>query len=110
MIYTKEMQLGKKRRKISRDFNPKTKQAIFERDEWRCVKCGSYRLDSVPHHIHYKSQGGIGEKRNGAAVCIDCHDFAHHLKDSVFGEPSIEGKKWFERWRDENLDENGDYI
>lgn len=110
MMYTKAMQLGKKTKKQSRNFSAAVRQEIFERDGWRCVKCGSNRICDIPHHIRYKSQGGTGEKRNGATVCMACHDWAHHKRDSVFGEPSKEGKKWFENWRDDNLDEKGDLI
>ncbi|WP_373896356.1 HNH endonuclease [Virgibacillus sp. CBA3643] len=107
-MYTKAMQLGKPKKKTTRNFTPKVKEEIFERDNYRCIKCGSYRVENVPHHIHYKSQGGIGEKQNGATVCPYCHDWAHHKRNSVFGEPSKEGKEWFESWRDANLDANGD--
>ncbi|MEN2765747.1 HNH endonuclease [Ornithinibacillus xuwenensis] len=110
MNYTKEQQLGKRTKKKSKNFTEKTKRDIFERDNWQCVKCGSHLIESVPHHIIYKSAGGTGEKRNGVTVCRNCHDWAHHKKDSKFGEPSREGRKWFEKWRDENLDENGDRI
>lgn len=106
---TKESQLHTRRRKKDKNFSPTVKQAIFERDDYRCVKCGSHFIESVPHHCRYKSNGGTGEKRNGATVCRHCHDWAHHKRDSKFGEPSAEGKQWFITWADENLDENGDY-
>ncbi|KAB8126928.1 HNH endonuclease [Gracilibacillus oryzae] len=99
--YSKQQQVGRKRKKQNRDFSPKVKKEIFERDQWRCVKCGSYYLEEVPHHIIFKSQGGSGEKRNGAAVCINCHRSAHR-KDEV--------RRWFENWRDKYLDQNGDLL
>jgi 5-methylcytosine-specific restriction endonuclease McrA len=97
--YSKAQQVGKKTKKISRDFSQKTQKEIFERDEWRCVRCGSYYLESVPHHITFKSRGGTGHKRNGATVCIDCHRLAHR-KDAI--------RRWFENWRETHLDDNGD--
>lgn len=90
------------------EFSEKTKQAIGDRDGWRCVKCGAHQLEKVPHHICFKSQGGTNEKRNGASICPSCHRWAHGLQQGPYGELAKEGRYWFEMWRDENLDENGD--
>lgn len=99
-----------KRTKKSKDFSPKVKQEIFERDNWQCVKCGSAVIESVPHHIFYKSQGGTNHKSNAATVCRWCHDWAHHKRDSKLGEPSKDGRKWFVKWANEKLDEDGNYT
>jgi 5-methylcytosine-specific restriction endonuclease McrA len=80
-------------------FSSKTIKEIFERDNYRCVKCGSYHLESVPHHIVYRSHGGEGTKRNGATVCRTCHRLAHSDKET---------RKWFESWQERMLDDNGD--
>jgi 5-methylcytosine-specific restriction endonuclease McrA len=82
-------------------FSAKTIKAILERDNYLCVRCGSYHLESVPHHCQYKSQGGQGTKRNGVSICLDCHREAHALK---------EVRKWFESWVEKNLDENGERL
>lgn len=109
--YSKADQLkSNKKNKKNKNFSPQVKQEIFKRDNHQCVKCGSFFIESVPHHIKYKSQGGTGDKKNGATVCRSCHDWAHHKRDSKFGEPSYEGRKWFEEWANINLDKNGDYI
>ena len=111
MQYLKAQQLkSNRKRKKDKNFSPRVKQAIFERDNFRCVKCQSALIESVPHHCRYKSNGGTGEKRNGVVVCRSCHDWAHHKCDSKFGEPSSEGKQWFIDFVDTRLDENGDYI
>ena len=96
------------KRKARGEFSEKVKKEIFERDNWQCVACGSYYLESVPHHIVYKSQGGIGEKRNGASVCRRCHDWAHGKREGPNGEATKEGRKWFEKWGDTHLDEKGE--
>lgn len=102
MIYSKEKQLKSNRKKIQRNFTQKTIKEIFERDNYECVRCSrSWGLESVPHHIIFKSQGGTGEKRNGATVCLECHRLAHSKRDI---------RLWFEQWRDENLDEVGNLI
>lgn len=101
MMYTKEMQLMNNRKKASRNFTKETVVEIYERDNYSCVRCGSNRLDSNPHHIIFKSQGGTGEKRNGATVCMDCHRLAHSKRKI---------RKWFEDWRDKHLDKDGNKI
>lgn len=100
MMYSKKQQLGKKRKKQSKNFTPKIKEEIFERDGYACVKCYSNRLENTPHHIIFKSQGGEGDKRNGATVCIECHRLAHSKR---------EVRKWFEDWKENKLDDNGNY-
>lgn len=99
--FPKEQQLGKKRSKKTKNFSPSVKKAIFERDNWKCVRCGSYQLEKVPHHIIFKSQGGSGDKKNGATICLDCHREAHS-KESV--------RRWFEEWQNKYLDVDGDLI
>jgi 5-methylcytosine-specific restriction endonuclease McrA len=96
---TKEQQIGYKRREPKRGvkgkFDPKTKAAIIERDNGQCVRCGSGSdLESVPHHIIYKSQGGLGTVDNGVVVCRTCHRLAHK-HDAV--------RRWFEKYREEKL-------
>lgn len=87
-----------KRKERSR-FTSKTVEGIFQRDEYRCIRCGvTSPLESVPHHVIFRSRGGTGHKRNGVTVCLECHRLAH-LKDTV--------RRWFEQWVERNLDEDG---
>jgi 5-methylcytosine-specific restriction endonuclease McrA len=83
-------------------FSRKTIQEILERDEYKCVRCGSYQVEAVPHHIIYKSQGGLGEKRNGVTICRDCHTWAHNSKKK--------NNVWFEKYRDKNFDPEGNRL
>ncbi|WP_440894947.1 HNH endonuclease [Amphibacillus sp. Q70] len=107
--YSKEQQLYQKKKKgKNKDFSSAVKLAIFKRDRYMCVKCGNHLIDSVPHHITYKSQGGMGNKRNGATVCRRCHNWAHHKCEGPYGEQSSEGRKWFEDWRNRKLNKAGD--
>ncbi len=97
-------------RKQRGEFSKETIAAIELRDGKKCVKCGSSNLDCKPHHITYRSQLGEGSKRNGCCICLSCHEWVHNGQKGPNGEPSKEGRYWFEMWRDENLDENGDMI
>lgn len=84
-------------------FDDRTITEIFKRDNYQCVKCGSRRnLEAIPHHIEYRSSGGTGHKRNGVTICIPCHIWAHESKKK--------NNIWFEQWRDENLDNDGDLL
>lgn len=111
---SKESQTGKTRIKPKGkqrgEFSEKTIQAIFERDNHRCVCCGrSNNLEGKPHHIIFKSACGTGDKRNGATVCLDCHKWAHGRMKGPRGEFSKEGRYWFEMWQEEKLDQEGNY-
>jgi 5-methylcytosine-specific restriction endonuclease McrA len=79
------------RRAARGKFSDKTRQAILERDNGCCVRCGtSQNLESVPHHILFKSQMGRGTVDNGVTICCSCHREAHKY-DSV--------RRWFEEYR-----------
>ena len=95
---TKESQLYKKRsaprRGVASKFSTKTIKQIIERDGGRCVRCGSHSIESVPHHIIYRSQLGKGTVDNGCCVCPECHRLAHSKR---------EVRKWFEEYRTKYL-------
>jgi 5-methylcytosine-specific restriction endonuclease McrA len=83
------------KRGVSGKFSPDTKQAIFERDNSQCVRCGTTAdLEHTPHHIVYKSQLGKGTIDNGVTVCRSCHGEAHAKR---------EVREWFEQYRINNL-------
>jgi 5-methylcytosine-specific restriction endonuclease McrA len=94
---------GKPKRGNRGKFSVKVTREIGERDSWRCVRCGSYYVESVPHHVIYKSQGGPGTVDNGVTICRNCHDWAHGLHSGPSGEPAADGRKWFEQYRQNNL-------
>ena len=76
-------------------FSADTIQSIYERDNGRCVRCGtSSDLEAIPHHIIYKSQLGKGTIDNGCVTCRTCHRWAHSCR---------EGREWFEQYREKNL-------
>lgn len=100
-MFSKEKQLWVNKKKKNRNFSKNTIMDIFERDQYRCVRCKSYRIESVPHHIIFKSQLGDGTKRNGATVCPKCHREAHTYRKV---------RKWFEDWKTNNLDEEGNLV
>lgn len=87
------------KRKDRTNFRAKTIQEILERDHHQCVRCGSYHLESVPHHVVYRSQMGEGSKRNGVSICVFCHEWAHRS--------AKKNNEWFRCWVELNLDNDG---
>ena len=55
----------------------KFRQEIFERDVWRCAKCGKAgRLEC--HHKHPLEDGGAPyDEANAETLCRDCHIDVH---------------------------------
>lgn len=80
--------MSKKRSKRARakEFSPKVRAEIIERDSGLCVRCG--RVAAHIHHIRFRSQQGSGDKNNGCCVCLDCHNLAHTKR---------EVREWFEQ-------------
>ena len=48
------------------------KDAVWERDQHRCILCGSHQGAPVAHVIR-RSQGGMGIERNIVTLCPHCH-------------------------------------
>ena len=53
---------------------PKVKDAVFERDDHKCIWCGhyGYRSWACAHWIS-RAQGGLGIEENILTLCPDCH-------------------------------------
>lgn len=78
---------GSEKRSIRGKFSKDTIIKIFERDGCCCVRCGSSKdLEEIPHHVIFKSQGGLGTVDNGVTVCRTCHRWGHSCR---------EGRMWF---------------
>jgi hypothetical protein len=58
---------------------------VFIRDNHTCQSpwCNSHNLDSAPHHIIHKSQGGSDDLWNLITLCIDCHRRTHGSKNII---------------------------
>ena len=64
------------------NFNPKDYPTIKEKTEvpGTCGICGSWQIESVPHHIIFKNktQNGTGHHSNAVFLCHKCHFQIHH--------------------------------
>ena len=58
------------------DFTPEQKQAILERDQYRCVICGKGLADGVELHVDHirpRYLGGRSAIENGQTLCAQCN-------------------------------------
>lgn len=85
-------------------FPPNTRQAIFQRDNYRCVYCGKGRSDGieiVADHIKPMSKGGTPTLENGQTLCTQ-----HNTLKKTYSQTEA-GKRYFIRMYNIAL-ENGD--
>lgn len=64
--------------KVRENFDSTLKRKIFERDDWKCVRCLGAAQD-----IHHRKLRGLGGSKllntpaNLISLCRRCHDWAH---------------------------------
>lgn len=76
------------------EFSPRDREAIFERDGYRCVVCGRGKEDGVElaaDHIKPKDRGGTNTIENGQTLCYE-----HNLRKSNYSQTEA-GKRYFIR-------------
>lgn len=74
------------------DFPPGIKEAIFKRDNYKCVVCGRGRKDGVEicaDHRKPKDKGGDNSVDNGQTLCME-----HNLMKKNYSQTEA-GKKYF---------------
>jgi hypothetical protein len=54
------------------------RSAVFARDNYTCICCGSQEGPFAIHHVVYRSEGGTNRMANLATVCTKCHTPANH--------------------------------
>jgi len=77
-----------------KEFTPAQKEAIFKRDNYRCVICGKGKADGVEihaDHIRPKELGGEATIENGQTLCG-----AHNYQKKLYKQTET-GKKMFIR-------------
>lgn len=110
----------RKSNKISRDFDRKTAEKIFERDGQQCLfcrmgyhmECKSLMLLEIPDIMHFvnKSQGGLGIEENGVTGCRYHHgllDNGHAgLRDEMLEMMETHLKECYPEWDKSKLKYN----
>jgi 5-methylcytosine-specific restriction endonuclease McrA len=60
--------------KMSRfEFDKKTREKIYSRDQYRCINCHDTGMLGVAHVFVPRSKGGLGVEENGVLMCQRCH-------------------------------------
>lgn len=63
----------KSKRSKACDISSKVKKIVWERDNERCIFCGThYAMPNL--HVVPRSQGGLGVEKNIVTGCIVCHN------------------------------------
>ena len=62
----------KSKRSKACNISQKVKEAVWERDNHRCILCGNPNAMPNAHYIP-RSKGGLGTEPNVVTLCIDCH-------------------------------------
>ena len=65
------------------------RNAVFTRDDYRCVCCGRGIKEGAilhAHHLKYRSLGGTNRMRNLVSVCEKCHTPANHQNGGLLWE------------------------
>ena len=55
------------------DISPKVKLEVWERDNQRCVVCGTTQAMPNAHVFVSRAKGGLGVKENVVTLCQECH-------------------------------------
>ncbi len=90
------------------EFTEQQKQAIFTRDDFRCVECGKGKEHGVEIHVDHlipKSKGGRAIIDNGQTLCSE-HNFLKKTMDAT-----TSGKRLFMRlYEKASQDNNIKYL
>lgn len=70
--------MKRRRRATPQEYSAIRKQ-VFQRDDYRCVRCCSFGPLHC-HHVIYRSQMGDDSVENGVTLCNVCHDEIHRNK------------------------------
>jgi len=97
--YVKEIELF--------DFAPNVKEAIFKRDNYRCVVCGRGRQDGIEicaDHKKPKDKGGKNNIENGQTLCME-----HNLLKKNYSQTEA-GKRYFIKLYEDAMNNNDERI
>ena len=89
------------------EFTPSVKEAIFKRDNYRCVVCGRGRADGVQIHADHKKpidKGGNNTIDNGQTLCSE-----HNLLKKNYSQTEA-GKRYFIRLYEDAVGQNDERM
>lgn len=94
----------KSKRTKACDITKEVKDRVWERDEGRCILCGSHQAMPNAHFIP-RSAGGLGIEENIVTLCMECHERYDHTTDRKNIEKLIRKylKSHYPEWEKLNL-------
>lgn len=86
------------------DISQKVKEIVWERDNQRCIICGSHYAMPNAHFIP-RSKGGLGIEQNIVTLCSECHHKTDNTSQRQQMLSIIEEylKKHYKNWNKDNL-------
>ena len=92
-------------RKEATSISPLVRETVLNRDNKRCVICGSNFNLQLHHCFVNRSHGGLGVKENLVTLCCQCHFYADNglPKQKIAVDNVIEG---YMRSKYPNLDKS----
>lgn len=68
------------------DIDKETRREVLDRDNNRCIICGSKKPLTIAHIFLNRAKGGKGCKENLVTLCINCH---YYILDNPIGRDNI---------------------
>lgn len=71
------------------EFPPDIKEAIFKRDDYKCVVCGRGKQDGMEIHADHKTpldKGGVNPIENGQTLCSEHNYLKKNYSQTEFGK------------------------
>jgi len=92
----------KSKRSRACDVLPGVRAKVLERDNGRCILCGTNYNLTIAHYIS-RANGGLGIEENLVCLCLCCHHDTDQSIKRSFNILAIKGylKSIYENW-DEN--------
>lgn len=92
------------KRSKATSFGYYAKLNIRERDNHRCIMCGSRHSLTYAHYIS-RANGGLGIEENGVLLCIECHRDTDQSTRRKTNLAIIREylKSWYPYWNEEML-------
>jgi len=91
------------KQKQATDISQKERQAVYDRDNKRCIICGSNQWLEVAHYIG-RSQGGMGIRQNLVCLCKTHHMAYDGDKRDIYRKvihDYLQG--WYQDWNEQDL-------
>lgn len=94
----------KSKRSKACDISQSVKKTVWDRDNHRCIFCGS-SLAMPNAHVIPRSSGGLGVEKNVVTACVSCHQKMDHTSErkDMMRQAKSYLKAIYPGWNEEEL-------